>query len=220
MKLPGAADEGEGEGEAAAAPLIGVPDIAWEMDKFKWASMGFSDAETYAIQCSMRHLATTPEMTEARFWGKILGTKKYYYIAECRGPAYVLPDDNPPEIEEANGERGLNRFTYWVTTEPYAVQADWTMLPYVTKEHIKQARKIKKLFTGDLKAPVISHPHFAGNEEWLLRTQIARISASTILAMKGQYKVEGDEGAELITSAEEEGEGDGAGSRRRSQRTF
>jgi len=55
----------------------------------------------------------------------------------------------------------------------------WTKLPPVTPAQIVACRKVKKLFTGKLDAPVICYPPFPGNEANYLRAQVARISAGT-----------------------------------------
>lgn len=187
-KLPAT---GEGE-ETAETRLCGVPDVASEMDKLKWASVGFSEAETFAIACSLRQLASKEGLEKVRLWGKILGTKKDYIIAEANPYSGEIPEDE--DLDKPN-EPGLNFYSYWVTTNPYAEEKDWEQLPLCRKENVVSARKVKKLFTGDLSAQVITHPHFHGEERDLLRTQIARISAGAILAPNGFYvKGEGEDG--------------------------
>lgn len=205
MKMPGAGAE---EGEGGDVKLCGVPDVAWEMDKLKWASVGFSEPESFAIACSLRQLATVEGLEQVRFWGKILGTKQDYYVAEGKAP--FAGEDLADDIEKP-GEKGLNFYTYWVTTSMYSVATDWVMLPLATKDLVRQARKVKKLFTGDLEAPVITHPHFAGVEKHLLRTQIARISAGTVLAPKGYFKIEGEGEEAAVVPAGPAGEGEEGG---------
>jgi len=205
MKMPGAGAE---EGEGGDVKLCGVPDVAWEMDKLKWASVGFSDAESYAVACSLRQLATVEGIEQVRFWGKILGTKKDYYVAEGKAP---FEGEDLPEDMEKPGEKGLNFYTYWVTTDMYSVAADWVKLPLADANLVRQARKVKKLFTGDLEARVITHPHFDGLEKHLLRTQIARISAGTILAPKGYFKIEGEGEDAQVVAAGPPGEGEEGG---------
>lgn len=43
------------------------------------------------------------------------------------------------------------------------------------------------MFTGDLDAPVTSYPPFPGSEKNLLRAQISRISAATVIVPTGVY---------------------------------
>lgn len=62
----------------------------------------------------MIHLCHNKQATKLRFWGKILGTKKDYYIVEG---VYENPED-PPEMAAhiENRGTGINKLTYWVTT--------------------------------------------------------------------------------------------------------
>ncbi|XP_041035420.1 radial spoke head protein 4 homolog A [Carcharodon carcharias] len=91
----------------------------------------------------------------------------------------------PPVIPKEEKHSGTNRYTYFVCSEP---AKPWVKLPPVTPAQITVARKIKKFFTGDLEAPVISYPPFPGNEMNYLRAQIARISAGTQISPLGFYQ--------------------------------
>lgn len=77
----------------------------------------------------------------------------------------------------------------------------WIKLPHVKPLDIVVARQIRKLFTGDLNAPVICYPPFNGKEINYLRAQIARITANTHISPTGYYQFEEDE------EEPEEGEG-------------
>jgi hypothetical protein len=46
---------------------------------------------------------------------------------------------------------------------------DWVQLPDAKPEHLKGARLIKYLFTGELNAEIQSNPPFPGKERHLLR---------------------------------------------------
>ncbi len=78
---------------------------------------------------------------------------------------------------------------------------NWVRLPDATPESIVAARGLKKIFTGDLEAPVVTVPYFAAPEKLLLRAQIARITADTVLNVKGYLTVSEDDGS--IAEAEE-----------------
>ncbi|NXH38232.1 RSH4A protein, partial [Dicaeum eximium] len=96
----------------------------------------------------------------------------------------------PPEVpKEANGT-GTNKYVYFVCNEP---GKPWVKLPPVTPAQIVCARQIKKFFTGQLDAPVVSFPPFPGNEANYLRAQIARISAGTHVSPTGFYQFPEDE---------------------------
>merc|ERR1719456_643556 len=53
------------------------------------------------------------------------------------------------------------------------------------------------MLTGNLNAKVVSHPWFPGDEKELLRAQIARITADTVLCIKG-YLQASEEDENLI----------------------
>ena len=72
---------------------------------------------------------------------------------------------------------------------------NWVRLPDATPESIVAARGLKKVFTGDLDAPVVTVPYFAASEKVLLRAQIARITADTVLNVKGYLVVNEDDGS-------------------------
>merc|ERR1719171_399745 len=143
--------------------------------------------------CSLRKLGSElePPPNKPRFWGKVLGTNADYYVAEGQMEGGGDPVEGEPDFEPL-GE-GANSFAYFVTTDLTA--PTWTRLPEVLPKQIVAARKIKKMLTGDLKAKVITHPHFPGDETVLLRAQIARITADTVLCIKGFMKLDEDGGA-------------------------
>ena len=65
---------------------------------------------------------------------------------------YKPPQPTPREVMS-----GTNKVWYWVTSEP---GRPWVKLPSVSPHHISVARKIKKLMSGNLDAPVHSYPPF------------------------------------------------------------
>lgn len=89
--------------------------------------------------------------------------------------------DIPPELVG----RGCNRYSYFVVNCLYD---DWIELPIVTPRQIVVSRQIKKFFTGDLEASIVSFPCFPGKEKHYLRAMIARISAGTHIAPQGYYR--------------------------------
>merc|ERR1711907_370554 len=69
------------------------------------------------------------------------------------------------------------------------------------------ARKINKLFTGDVEAPVDSYPPFPGKEAEYLAAQIARISRGCTMTVNGMWAVEEDEdGNKIIKKKELDGD--------------
>lgn len=97
----------------------------------------------------------------------------------------------------------MNQYAYYVTND---LCGDWHQLPPVRPREIIASRMIKRLATGNPKARVITHPHlhphFDGKEEVLLRAQIARISADTIICIKGQLKKEEEEDSPIEENEE------------------
>ena len=86
--------------------------------------------------------------------------------------------------EEPRGD-GINENLYLVTND---LLGTWERLPDLKGEHIVNAKKIKKILTGNLENDIEAYPFFGEKEKYLIRAQIARITASTILAPKGVYK--------------------------------
>lgn len=58
---------------------------------------------------------------------------------------------------------GVNSYFFWVCNNPLAPV--WTCLPEITPEHVNTARRIKKLFTGNLEEKIYSVPAFQGTEK-------------------------------------------------------
>jgi len=96
----------------------------------------------------------------------------------------------PPVVPKEDHRSGANKKVYFVCNEPGEA---WVKLPHVTPAQIAAARQIRKLFTGNLEAPVTSYPPFPGNESNLLRAQLARISAATQISPAGFYMFDEDE---------------------------
>lgn len=82
------------------------------------------------------------------------------------------------------------------------VGGPFTRLPDVIPENLQTSRKIRKYFSGNLNKAVNSYPAFNGTEAQLLRCQIARISAATVVSPLGYYTFDPEEDA---------GDGDASG---------
>ena len=90
----------------------------------------------------------------------------------------------PPDEAPTEAEAGCNKYMYYVTA---TCGSPFTLLDDVTPAQIRAARRISKLFTGDLDAPVAAYAPFPGRERHYLRAQIARIGHATTLVPKGKY---------------------------------
>jgi radial spoke head protein 4A len=82
---------------------------------------------------------------------------------------------------------GVNQKSYFVAND---LHGPWIELDDCKPSHLRAARKIKYLLTGNLNSPVVSNPWFDGKESDYLRCQIARITHNiTIIANVGKYKL-------------------------------
>lgn len=197
----------------AAPKVLGVvQNFLQDSAMLRWAGIGFSQQESYHIGMSLRKLATeSPSIARLRLWGKVLGTEGDYYVAEGQlesipkaPPADGAPEKPPvlpdaPEFDiEPRGE-GANTFTYWISPGGCA---PWVRLPAARASHIVASRAIKRVMTGSPDSPVLSMPWFPGKERHLLRSQIARISATCTLAPTGWYEPDDEAGEGKIKEVE------------------
>lgn len=131
-----------------------------------------------------------------RFWGKIFGLNKNYYIVESVLTNQAIQERVAAAIYEIrkcsmNGSQssrwsGFSEIqmhkTYFVCN---SFTDTWTELPPVTPSQIQYSRQVAKFLTGNLDFKILSYPQFDGTERNLLRALIARISAGTQIAPVG-----------------------------------
>lgn len=193
-------DKAPADEEGAAVPVCAIPDFVEEAEMLSWAGVGFGEVESYKVMCSLRNLAAKEKdagLIKLRFWGKVFGTDADYYVAEAqREGGGEEGDDADPDAEPAG--TGANQYAYYVTND---LAGDWRKLPDIKPKQIIAARSIKRLLTGNAGGKVVTHPYFEGKEEVLLRATIARITADTVICMKG-YLVKEEDG-EAIQQNEE-----------------
>ena len=186
----------EGEEPPEKAPAGNVPDLMKQGRIFEWAGIDFGEKEYFLLQKSLAKLAIKSGASKVRFWGKIRGTEKDYYIAESileGGGGEGEGEEEKPADMEARGS-GVNQFVYWVTHDGFS---DWKQLPDLTPRDLKASRLIKVLFTGDLERKIITNPYFNGREKHYLRAQIARIHHGTTLVPFGLFKTTEDDPKEI-----------------------
>lgn len=161
---------------------------------FKAVGVGIGEKEAYEVALAMKSLGEDTEkgVESVRFFGKFFGLVGDYYVFEATlkdgEPEPEQPED--PTIPPIEHQDGPNAYSYFVCNRP---GGPISKLPQVTPEQIRAARKIKQHFTGNLDADVSSFVPFPGKEGELLRAQIARIQASTVLAPKDYYVQEEEE---------------------------
>ena len=176
------------------APVGHVPDLIRIGRLFEWAGINFGEKEYFLIQKSIAKLAQKTGSSKIRFWGKIRGTQRDYYIAEgmLEGGEGEGEEEKPPEFE-ARGT-GVNQFVYWVSHDALS---EWKQLPDYLPKDLKASRLIKVVFTGDLERKIITNPFFTGREKHYLRAQIARIHHGTTLIPFGLFKTNEDDPKEI-----------------------
>jgi hypothetical protein len=95
---------------------------------FEWAGVYFGEDDTYKLAKSVRRLAVLSGAQQLRFWGKIYGSKRDYWITE--GVLPIAEEDKFEYFQEKRGE-GVNKLVYWVTDN---LLEDWVQLPDVKPE--------------------------------------------------------------------------------------
>ena len=137
---------------------------------------------------SLKKLSTDSGVPRIRFFGKIRGTEKDYYIAE--GEADAGEEEGGEEVEKpADFEdkgTGVNKYTYWVSHSSFD---QWVKLPDLSPQDVAASRSIKVLFSGNLERIIFTNPFFFKTEKFYLRAQIARINLSTTLCPKGLFRL-------------------------------
>jgi radial spoke head protein 4A len=180
-----------------------IPDMMQHAELLSWAGVNMGQEEMYKVQLSIHELARREgNFAEARFFGKILGTQKDYYIAEAKLAEYPKEDTDPQTKREPIGT-GANTYVYFATNAP---EQKWTRLPNVLPEQIVTSRLMRRYFSGVLSAPVLGYPRFPWPEACYLRAQIARIASATVVSPKGFYTMvpaEDEDAPEVMAEDEE-----------------
>lgn len=201
FKVKTSVDEEGNTVEEAVGTIGNLQDIVHDSKVWQWAGVGFGDYDSMLLQKSIKNLITAKGVSQMRLWGKVKGTEYDYFIVE--GVKEAAEEEGGEPLPEPRGT-GVNKFVYWVTNSPLE---DWEQLPDLRPDDIKNARSIKYCFSGDINRQIYTNPFYFATEKTYLRAQIARISASTILTFKGQYKFTEDTNErEIEVNAPEEGE--------------
>ncbi len=59
-----------------------IPNIVEEARLFEWAGISFGEEETHKLAKSIRRLALLSGASQLRFWGKIYGSQRDYWVVE------------------------------------------------------------------------------------------------------------------------------------------
>jgi len=183
--------------------VCSMPEFSEVASMLSWAGVDFSDVEAYELMCSMKRLAVTVKEqvspSALRFWGKVFGTMADYYVVEVQREEGERGDVDEEDAPEPPGQPGANLKAYFVTND---LCGKWSLLPDVRPSQIQVSRRIRRLLTGHLNAPVVTHPFFPGPEQVLLRALIARISADTVICPKGFYVADEDDPKQVTVNEE------------------
>merc|ERR1712188_347978 len=221
--------KGPGEDKAVGGDQgCDVQNLAQDALLLEAAGIGVGTHQATCIAVGLRKLAEVEPLKSVRFWGKVTGVKRDYIIAEAtyKDPSAHEPaPSNEPAAEAKPGApepipcekmgTGLNSYVYYVVGYEYSADGifgrytydNWIKLPPIRPEQIMAARKIRKLFSGDLEAPVNSYPPFPGNEAEYLSAQIARIARGCTMTVNGHWALEeDDDGNQVIQKKELGGE--------------
>lgn len=167
-----------------------VPDYHSLFKQLSWSGIGLSEKESYLLRNSLRNLSSNLQAGNVTFFGKIYGTLKDYYIAEATEVEPPAEFNYDADMEHRK-EDGVNKNVFYVTND---LSEPWVELPDVKPNQIVASRKIRYSFTGDLNRPIYTNPHFNGQEQHLLRCQIARIYHGTkLVPTLNHYTIEDPE---------------------------
>ena len=114
-----------------------IPNLCEQAKILDWAGINFGDDFVHLMQKSLKRLATMSGASSLKFFGKIFGTQKDYWIVQG-----ILPfqEEKPYPDQEVRGT-GVNLYTYWVSD---SVFSDWIQLPDAQSEHIIIAKMVKR----------------------------------------------------------------------------
>lgn len=93
------------------------------MKMLEWAGINFGEDIIYILQKSLKRLAVLSGATSVRFFGKIFGRQRDYWIAQGTIVGEEEKSKNP--MKEKRGE-GANTHIFWVTEN---LLKDWIQLP-------------------------------------------------------------------------------------------
>jgi len=180
--------------EEQSAPVGFIPDLLGDNKKlYSWAGIDFGEFNCMLLQKTLKTLAANTGASNLRFFGKILGTEKDYFIAEGTAEDPNADDEKPADMELRG--TGVNTFAYWATNDP--AHGEWVALPDLCPVDIEASRQIKVHFSGDLDRKIITNPFYFKRERHFLRAQIARISHSTSLVPKNVYRLQEESTTEV-----------------------
>jgi radial spoke head protein 4A len=98
--------------------MTGISDLVAEDRIFRRIGFGFGETEAYLIYVSLKKFCQVRNPSYLKFWGKIFGTKKDYFIVEIKADPQGEPEEFPEaEKVEPRDQPGINKKVFCVTTD-------------------------------------------------------------------------------------------------------
>ncbi len=162
-----------------------IEDLLSKSKILEWAGIKFNQIEWIKLRESMKKL-TNDKIKDIKFWGKIYGTCKDYYIIQVKYKGFGNDKFSSSKVHEPRYLEGANCSIFFVSNNSFE---DWVELPDVTYEQLRICRLFKYYFKGNLNSEVNSFIPFPGKESHLLKCTILRIMHSTFIVPEGYLEV-------------------------------
>jgi len=88
-----------------------IPDLQEQAMMLEWAGIDFGEDNIFYLQKSLKRLAVLSGATKLKFFGKILGTQKDYWVVSG---TLNIQEEEPNPTQEKRGV-GANATVFWVT---------------------------------------------------------------------------------------------------------
>lgn len=89
-----------------------MPDLVADMKMMEWSGINFGEECVYILQKSLKRLAVLSGASSVKFFGKIFGSQRDYWIAQGTIDGDEEKSKNPRK--EPRGT-GTNTHVFWVT---------------------------------------------------------------------------------------------------------
>ncbi|KAJ4442662.1 hypothetical protein ANN_04251 [Periplaneta americana] len=180
---------------------------------FENGGIGLPRNEMFLIALGMRKLRLNQRFKKIRFWGKILGTEKNYYIVETdlseeeyerrnqeaerkaeKGDEGEGEEQTEPQLEEPFGSSAVSEEVKDEDVDSGDAKEQQKPLPPIPKSTYKPFPEVPAELSGEgVNKKILTFPAFPGKEKNYLRAQIARISAATQVSPLGFYQFSEEE---------------------------
>lgn len=172
-----------------------IEDILEKSLILEQSGITFGKDTWFKIKLAMKKIVLKENVEFLRFFGKIYGRESDYFVIYGRHKSYTNTKYPKNFDYEPSGLEGINKYTFWVSN---SLLEEWSILPEISANHLKESFLIKYYFTGNLKHKVKSFSFFSGSESHLLKCQILRIMHSCFISPEGFLKIKQIENSEEI----------------------